>query len=158
MQKTYNIRILSRTVRSGKTSELQAFIKLQDSIAGFLTPDVDGRRMLYDIADDIFYPFETDESEQSPVLKVGRFCFLQEAFEKGKTIIKSSLNKEWIIIDEVGKLEVEQNIGFEPAICELIGYCKRHVEIKLILVIRDSLLQKAIEKYSLQEAEIIDHL
>ena len=77
MQKTYNIRILSRPVRTGKTSELQAFIKLQDSVAGFLTPDIDGKRMLYDIAEDIFYPFESDENEQSPVLKVGRFCFLR---------------------------------------------------------------------------------
>ena len=158
MQKTHNIQILSRPVRTGKTSELQEFIKLHNSVAGFLTPDVDGKRMLYDIAEDIFYSFETDENEQSPVLKVGRFCFLQEAFDKGQDILKSALHKEWIIIDEVGKLEVEQNIGFEPAVTELIGYCKRNVEIKLILVIRDSLLQKAIEKYSLQEAELIHHL
>ncbi len=158
MQKTYNIRILSRPVRTGKTSELQAFIKLQDSVAGFLTPDIDGKRMLYDIAEDIFYPFESDENEQSPVLKVGRFCFLQEGFEKGQDILKSAFDKEWIIIDEVGKLEVEQNIGFEPAVTEMINNCKENTETKLILVIRESLLQKAIEKYSLQEAELIHHL
>lgn len=145
-------------MRTGKTSELQAFIKLQDSIAGFLTPDVDGSRMLYDIAADIFFPFQTDETSEMPIVKVGRFSFLQKGFDKGQAILKSAIDKEWIIIDEVGILEVEQHTGFEPAVTDLINYCRENIQTKLILVIRESLLQKAIEKYSLQEAEIINHL
>lgn len=158
MQSIQNITIFSRPVQSGKTTALQKFITQHYSVAGFLTPDINGRRMLYDIANAIYFPFETDENSELPIVKVGRFSFLQEGFARGQAIMNDAKNKKWIIIDEVGKLEIEQNKGFESGISQLIDYCKKNTQTNLVIVIRDSLVKKAVEKYNLQHATITDIL
>lgn len=153
-----NMIIFSRPVRSGKTSVLQNFIKENRSVAGILTPDLGGKRMLYDIANEHYHPFETNIEDGPNSLSVGKFYFLKDAFEKGREILRSIGDSNFMIIDEVGKLEIEQDLGFEPAVSQLINHCKFNISTKLILVIRDSLVEKAILKYGLQNTVITDQL
>jgi nucleoside-triphosphatase THEP1 len=154
-----NIIIFSKPIHSGKTTTLFQYIKNNKHIGGFLMPDVDGKRMLYDIAKKKYHPFETLETDKSLTQQIGRFIFLQAAFEKGKNIISQYNNENIFIIDEVGKLEIEMDKGFEPMIKKIITDFKtNNYKGTLLLVIRDTLLKKAIEKYNLQQAEIIDHL
>jgi nucleoside-triphosphatase THEP1 len=154
-----NIIIFSKPIHSGKTTALFQYIQNHHNIGGFLTPDVDGKRMLYDIGQNKYYPFETIETDKNEIQNIGRFNFLQSTFETGRNIISQYNKQHFFIIDEVGKLEIEMDKGFEPLIKTIIASFKTHnYEGILLLVIRDTLLEKAIAKYDLQSAKIIDNL
>lgn len=154
---TKRIFIFSQPIRSGKTTTLFNWLKRKRiSACGILTPDINGERKLYDIKEDKFYPFEVKSGETDNVIRIGKFMFLKTAFTRASDILMASTFREsdWVIIDEIGKLEIEQNEGLEPFLSE---WMKGYNNIsKLILVIRDSLLEKAIEKYGLNNCTIID--
>ena len=153
-----NIIIFSKAIQTGKTTALFNLIKKYEHVGGFLTPDVNGKRMLYDIAANKYHPFETT-TDTLPIQAIGKFFFLQSTFKTGKEII-SQWNKENIfIIDEVGKLEIEMDMGFEPMIRNVTEDFKRNnYNGTLLLVIRDTLLEKAINKYGLKDVKITNHL
>lgn len=155
--KLSNIIIFSKPIQSGKTTALFHYIKNHKHVGGFLTPDVDGRRMLYDIAENTYHPFEiTHATHHDAVQQIGKFNFLHTAFEKGKSILDQYNNEALIIIDEVGKLEIEKDIGFEPMVKRIIvDFKTKKFDGILLLVIRNTLLEKAIEKYGLQHATIM---
>lgn len=153
-----NIFIFSRDIRSGKTTELTRWLQGKRA-SGILSPDVNGLRALVDLSDGSQYNFEVTEATSATVA-VGKFLFREEAFEKGRQILRYALhdNSEWLIIDEVGKLEVERKEGLEPAVSEVINYYKLHPERKLLLVIRGGLLTKAQAHYALEGAQVIQNL
>jgi nucleoside-triphosphatase THEP1 len=151
------IYIFSRPIRSGKTTQLQTWLKLQENCAGVLTPDIGGKRMIFNIAGNKFHPFEVDAAYGGDVVDVGNFLFAKTAFALGQDILERTLFEHypWTIIDEVGKLEIEQGEGFEPAVLRLVKAFQTGKEGKLLLVIRDSLLEKAMVKYELLGCRII---
>lgn len=153
-----NIYIFSRPVRSGKTTELARWIQDQKAAGGILTPDIDGLRHLVDIATGNAIQLETKNIGQSTI-EIGKFIFLEESFQQARTILLNSMHGrfEWFIVDEVGKLEIERKEGLEPALEKIIKHHKT-INTKLLLVIRDSLLQKAITYYHLDEAIIVNNL
>lgn len=132
----------------------------RQDVGGILTPDGDdGLRMLYGLETKSLVPFELDETSTEAFISVGKFRFSQETFEKAKGILDQEMQSKWLVIDEVGKLEVEQDSGLEPFVTKLINaYRLRKQKGKLLLVIRDSLLQKAMEKYKLEDAMVITKL
>ncbi len=118
-------------------------------VGGILSPDVNGLRMLYNLRTKEYFPFQTQQS-QTGVITVGRFHFLRSAFEHARQILLNELLlcPDHLIIDEVGKLEVNQHSGFEPALSQVIQwYQENELGSELILVIRDTLVQEAKEKY-----------
>jgi len=58
--------------------------------------------------------------------------------------------------DEIGRLEIESNLGFYPILNEVISNYKKPGLGYLILVIRESLLQRGIEKFQLQNANTLN--
>lgn len=157
MTKRPNIYILSKPIQSGKTTLLYAWCKQQTAVGGILTPDVNGKRVLYDIANKQYHTFQLSDDEVG--LKIGRFTFSSKGFELGKSCINASTQQglTWTIIDEVGRLEINQKQGFEPTITEIIEWFKHtSTQQNLVLVIRDYLLLEAIKHYQLQNAIIID--
>jgi nucleoside-triphosphatase THEP1 len=111
------ILLFSDGIQSGKTATLLNWIKGKNNVCGILTPDVDEIRMLYDITQNKYYPFETDVNEIVQVEVIGRFVFLKSAFDKAIEILKNAitLKPEWLIIDEIGKLELVDK-GLEPRV------------------------------------------
>jgi nucleoside-triphosphatase THEP1 len=153
-----NIFILSQPIRSGKSTHLLRWIKTQKDIGGVLTPDIDGKRMLYAISTEQFFPLEVP-ADASDQIQIGRFYFSSTTFEKANELLlkEARENHDLLIIDEVGKLEMENKSGFEPAVSEVISrYRNQPGTSKLLLVIRDTLLNAAIEHYELQTAEILN--
>jgi len=151
-----NIFILSKAIQTGKTTALMQWCKTQKNIAGILTPDIEGNRKLFDIEKKTFYEFEvknplpTDE-----ITPIGKFNFHTQIFAKAQQIITNS-NADYLIIDEIGRLELNQNKGLEPALSKVIStYTNHQAKGCLILVIRDYLLEDCIKKYQLQQAKII---
>lgn len=147
--------IFSRPIRSGKTTELKAAIPYMGKVNGILCPDRDDVRYLYDISAQKTYPLETTEPLETTSFELGRFHFLYTGFEKARKILLDTLYEQadWTIVDEVGKLEMQRNAGLEPALSQLIGHFKDGRQSgNLLLVVRDFLLERAIEHYALQEA------
>ncbi|MFA9212744.1 MAG: NTP transferase domain-containing protein [Candidatus Methylacidiphilales bacterium] len=154
-----NIFILSKAIQTGKTTALMEWCKTQKNIAGILTPDIEGNRKLFDIEHNTIDDFEvknplpTDE-----ITPIGKFNFYTNIFTKAQQIITNS-NDDYLIIDEIGRLELNQNKGLEPALGKVIStYTNYQNDGSLILVIRDYLLEDCIKKYQLQHAKIIQDL
>jgi nucleoside-triphosphatase len=153
-----NIYIFSRPIRSGKTTELLLWIKDHGHVTGIVAPDIDGKRKLLDLATGWGYHLELDEPTDNSIT-VGRFHFDNEVFGKIREALLKEMTsgEDWLVVDEVGKLEIEQNAGLEPAVGAIIQHYKTS-DKKLLLVIRDTLLEKAITHYELQDAIVVHNL
>ncbi len=106
-----SIIIFSRQIRSGKTTELLNWCSNQENVSGILMPDINGKRKFFDIKNQIYFDAEcTDPSDaHQALIQVGRFFFYKPAFEKANAILLKALVQKpsWIVIDEIGKLEIE---------------------------------------------------
>ena len=142
-------------MQTGKTSILLKWLENNNDVAGILTPDVDGLRKLMNIATGVYYDLQL-KSESG--LKIGRFVFDEKIFEAAKTILLKSLesDKKWIVIDEVGKLELYQSKGLEPTVSNIVNqFQSNNTPKKLLLVIRDYLLDDAIKNYKIHDAKVL---
>lgn len=149
--------ILSRPIRSGKTSQLLAQIAADNSYDGVVCPDVNGLRKLMLVADRRIIDLET--SQEVNTVNVGRFYFEKRAFDRANALLVNYSPNEFnvnggLIIDEVGKLELNEE-GFHfglLAVLDKFQHNKSECPFNLILVVRDSLLDKVVAKYNLQSA------
>ncbi|MBK9255585.1 MAG: hypothetical protein IPM42_08880 [Saprospiraceae bacterium] len=149
------IYILSGPIRSGKTTALQKWLaENQIRAGGFLTPDQDGKRIIYDIELNSGYPLEVHESLSRNIIKVGHFTFDNDIFLQfsDMTIRQCMDGKEWIILDEIGKLEITEQ-GFHKLTEGLLLLKKPHQ--KYLFVIRDTLVDQVVKKYNIQNATIL---
>lgn len=151
-----DIYILSQPIQSGKTTLLQRWLKDQSNVAGIITPDVNGRRKLFDIASRQYSALQLQDDSEG--LRIGRFVFDPEVFAEARQILtKASLGSyDWIVVDEIGRLEINQHKGLEPAVTAIINHFKTSSsETKLLLVIRDYLLEEALAHYDIVGAQMI---
>ncbi len=72
--------------------------------------------------------------------------------EWAKRQIKESLqsNVDYLVIDEVGKLEMIDQ-GYEPMVSIAVDKFKKENSFDLILVVRESLVDDVIKKYGLAD-------
>ncbi|MFN9319570.1 MAG: nucleoside-triphosphatase, partial [Chitinophagales bacterium] len=147
---SHNIFILSAPIQSGKTTALMEFWESGlTSFDGFITPEIDESRKLIFLDTDEELPFELEGGNHLDSIEIGRFKFSKSTFEAAKQKFKSlhKTSASLIIIDELGKLEMDGR-GFEPELGEFIEKFKLESNNKLlIIVIRNTLLAAAIEKY-----------
>ncbi|MGB9664366.1 MAG: nucleoside-triphosphatase [Ignavibacteria bacterium] len=148
--------IYSDKIKSGKTTKLFQWMTKQNSIGGILQPVVEERRFFYSIIDKKLIQLEItkDQSKnfsENELIKIGNYFFLRSGFEKAKEILRRDFNNkpEFLIVDEIGPLELEGN-GLEPIVSEILDDIG-NFEGKLILVIRDKILVDAVKKYNLEE-------
>lgn len=135
------------------------WVQKRVGIAGILMPDIKGDRMFYHIESGEYFNFGIQKGKQDQdFIEVGKFRFDAKAFEKARALLleASVKNNEWLVIDEIGKLEIHQQTGFEPIVTELIakhrgGYLKS----KVLLIIRDTLFDEAIEHYDLRNIKLL---
>lgn len=159
MELKNKIYIYSDAIQTGKTTRVLAWINNKPNVYGILTPDVAERRRLYNIADKQLLQFEVDKNATSEVEIIGKFTFLKSAFKLAQKILKSALTEqaEWLIIDEIGKLELA-NKGLESQLSEILNdFSELSPKTKILFIIRDTLLQEAIQKYSLKHAEVVNY-
>lgn len=153
-----NIFIFSRPIRTGKTTQLLGWSRNKPDMYGLLTPDVDGLRMLYDLVTKQYHPFQLETAASGPAISVGRFIFARESFATASRILLDAAQQSynWLVIDEVGKLEIEQGQGLDDVVKTVIAQHRaRKQNGRLLLVIRDTLLGKALEQYRLHDATIL---
>ncbi|MEG8945928.1 nucleoside-triphosphatase [Rosettibacter firmus] len=147
--KIYIITGLSKT---GKTTRLMNWALNQKSIDGILQPVVDGKRCFYHISSRTLMLLGSDDDFNT--IKVGKYKFNQEAFKwaNEKLINTSDKNYEWLVIDEIGLLEL-QGKGLDKSIKIIL---KNSTSMNLIFVIRESLLNKALQHYNIKDYQILE--
>jgi len=150
--------MLSRPIRSGKTTTLLKWAQAQPDIQGILTPDVNGIKKLYDISQKKYYDFQITTGAAAEDIRIGKFCLSKISFDRAKIILKEALSENpfWLVIDEIGPLELNGQ-GFEPVSGEIIrGYALQRREKNLLLVIRSNLLDQVIQHYGIGEYRIFN--
>ena len=164
MKRQTEIVILTGKIQSGKTSFLKdLYLQNPQNWDGFLTPDVDGKRKLVFLSNGDEIELESTDMEHDGI-SIGRFHFSKKSFASARYTIQTLINssKQYVIIDEIGKLELDGQ-GLEPELSKYIEAFHKKALIlnsqkpsqKLILVIRDSLLTRAIDHYQLHHAQIL---
>ena len=150
-----NIIIISQPIRSGKTTALMSRINVVKGVDGILSPDVNGLRKLLFIGKRNLIDFETLHQHDS--ISIGRFHFSNKAFEIANDYlinIQPQSHSE-IIIDEIGKLELNETGFYSSLVHHLTMVRKDQSNHRLVLVVRNSLLQEVMMKFGIENAQVI---
>jgi nucleoside-triphosphatase THEP1 len=146
------IYILSAPVQSGKTSSLINWSAARKDVYGILTPVINGKRVFMNAQTKEQFPMEATGDEET--LEVGRFVFSKAGFDKAIQIIREAVNKKgWLIIDEIGPLELRGE-GF----CEVLKEVLAQRNNKLLLVVREGLLEQVKEYFGISAATGINEI
>ncbi|MBF8456842.1 NTP transferase domain-containing protein [Kaistella sp. G5-32] len=146
------IYIFSDKIGSGKTTLLKNWFENNENISGFLSPKVNGKR--------VFENLETGEQRLLEVehssLQIGKYSFDPEVFSWAESELSKQLNsqKEWLIIDEIGPLEIRKEKGFHELILKILNDESSNYP-KIVFVVRDFMVDEFIEKYQFQNPKIL---
>lgn len=151
------ILILSGEIKSGKTTKLFKWALSKKNVGGILQPVVNEKRFLYSLSEKSLIQLEVDEGDlskfrQEEIIRIGHFNFLKEAFTKAQKVLIDCLNGnfDWLVIDEIGPLELRDE-GLEPAIKYILNNANKF-NGKIVLVVRNKLLNDVIKKYELENS------
>ena len=143
--------ILTGPVHTGKTTRLMHWAASQNKIDGIFQPIIDEKRFIYNIATRTLKMLEVPSyTGDEKVIKIGNYRFSKEVFEWAQNVLLDCKGKklEWLIIDEIGPLELEGK-GLEPAITKIFMEGEKFSG-KILCVVRDSMIDKFVEYYGLK--------
>lgn len=152
MKSTNKIFILSDKINSGKTTLLETWFNENKDISGFISPKIEGKRH--------FQNLDTGEKRlveiENSSLQIGKYSFDPEVFSWVEKILMDQIQsgKEWIIIDEIGPLEIRKEQGFHQLIVKIIAH-NFDVKSKIIFVVRDFMVAEFLEKYKFENPKIL---
>ena len=148
--KQQRIFLSTGAIQTGKSEALLQW-SIGKNIGGFVTPTVSEKKVLYDILTGEKTVYQLDEANNNSI-SVGRYFLDKNAFRVANKIILDAIEaeKEWIVMDEIGKLELN-NEGHDATLLFLLN----NYDGNIVLVVRDGLLEKVIEKYKIVEPAII---
>ncbi len=127
---------------------------MQHNFAGILTPIIKNERFFYNISSNEFFAMEASELEESFI--VGKYRFAKKSFEKANSILIKESSKtdiDYLIIDEIGPLEVDKQQGLFKALNFIIT---KSFHFTLLLIIRKTLLDNALTILKLQNSTIMN--
>lgn len=147
--------VYSDKIKSGKTTNLFKWINKEKNVGGILQPVIDDLRFFYSISSKTIIQLEVTKEQlknltSDQFISIGNFNFLVSGFEKAKNFLLNDFKNQpdWLIIDEIGPLELS-NTGLEPAITTIFTE-REKFNGKILVVVRENLLNKFIEHYNLQ--------
>ncbi len=145
--KAKKIFIASGAIHSGKSTTLINWAKNRNDVYGILTPKIGEKRVFMDAKTKEIFQMEADADDGAPML-IGKYRFSFPAFAKAIATISENSNHAhgWLVIDEIGPLEIEGK-GFDEILTELLA--GDNFNMNLILVVRDNLLKEVINHYNL---------
>ena len=147
-----NIFLYSGPVHSGKTTLLFQWIARQKNVKGILQPVIDDKRFIFHITTRTLKKLETSPEKSEEIVTIGNYNFSLETFLWAQSVLLYDFksNCEWLIIDEVGPLELCGK-GIEPSLSRLLSE-RDKFSGNILCVVRDSMVDKFIEYYKLKEA------
>ena len=157
-----SIIIFSRPRNSGKTSELIDWCNNQENSAGILMPDVNGLRKMYDIQTRTMFDAEHNIAiaTNEALVSIGNFHFYQSSFDIANYNIDKAINqqKKYVLIDEVGKLELNHQGFYKSVNMAVQSVSDKTYSGTLILTVRDVLLEKVLDSFSISNYNIVNHI
>ncbi len=150
MSRSVQIHIISGKIGSGKTTLLQNW--LPPGACGILSPKINGKRVFQNIESGEQMAMEN----AAGTLETGRYRFDATSFVWAQDVVLNAwLRKpEWLIIDEIGPLEIRKNQGFHELLVKIFSE-QSSSDTKILIVVRDFMVQEFCEKYGLQHAVIL---
>ena len=154
------IYILTGQVRTGKTSALLKWCNNRAVVDGVLCPDDEnGKRYFLNIKSNTKYLLEAEEDAmtENEIISVGRLHFLKKSFNLANDYLarlKDEASFSYLIIDELGKLEL-QNQGLHVAAKALIQVYMFHKQQHLVLVVRESLIDAILKHYEILKFQLL---
>lgn len=142
-----NILIFSKPIHSGKTTALMSWSK-QQNCGGVLMPNVSGNKLFFDIGNKQYFESSALHTNE---IQIGKYKFSTSAFiQANDIIIKASTQSiDYLIIDEVGLLELRKE-GFYDAVNYLLTKKSSHnFKGNIVLVVRDSLLKDVVDFFNI---------
>ena len=157
-----SIIIFSRPRNSGKTTELISWCNNKENCSGILMPDVNGLRKMYNIQSKIMLEAEHNiaVSTNETLVSIGNFHFYQSSFDISCQIIETAINlqSKYILIDEVGKLELNQQ-GFYKAIIKAVQTDTDNTfSGTFIFTVRDVLIDRVLNCFMINNYTIINSM
>lgn len=151
------IYIYSGPIHSGKTTRLDKWIKQMPSVAGVLTPLINGKRYLHFVPTGEMHLLESDLSDTDLIEQIGKYKFLKKVFQISHEYLYNLIRNtpKWIVVDEIGFLELD-GMGFEPAVSHLIHKVTTKPDVNILLVVRDTLKEKIIKYYQIDSNYLKD--
>lgn len=142
--------ILTGPVQSGKTTSLLHWTEKRNDVFGILTPVINGKRVFLNVHTKEQFPMEAT-AEETDVLSIGRFIFSKVGFEKAmKVIAESVYSPGWLVIDEVGPLELRGE-GFRDVLKEILATRTGNI----LLVVREGLADAVITNFLIKGPKMI---
>jgi nucleoside-triphosphatase THEP1 len=142
-----NLFLFTGPVHSGKTTYLLEWSRSKNDVRGILTPVIEGKRSFMDIVSGNIFQMEAEAGEED-VFSVGRYIFSKRNFDRALSILEIEIDHPgWLVIDEAGPLELNDQ-GFANIIRKIIH--GNYPELKLILVVRDSLVENIVSHFKLE--------
>jgi len=137
--------ILTAPIQSGKTTSLINWSAERKDVHGIFTPVVGGKRIFMNAQTKEPFPMEATGEDET--LVVGRFVFSKTGFDQAIQIIRDSITKKgWLVIDEVGPLELRGE-GFSGVLKEMLMLRKE----KILLVVREGMTDQVKETFLLTD-------
>ncbi len=157
-----SIIIFSRPIHSGKTTALLQWCKRKENIYGILMPDVKGSRKILNIETLETFDIQCMDVEKTkePLTAIGKFHFYTAVFEKSNQVLIGALTRkpDWLIIDEIGRLELGGK-GFYRSATEIAdAYNNKRNTGNLLITVRDSLCEEVISFFKFKDYRIINKL
>jgi nucleoside-triphosphatase THEP1 len=93
---------------------------------------------------------------QENILSIGKYKFSKAAFDRASQILFKAINKNsgWIIIDEVGPLELK-DVGFSEVIKKLFSISP---QLNIVLVVRENLFASVLHYFNIEEYSLFSEL
>lgn len=153
--------LFSRPIRSGKTTELMNALPSLGSVGGILCPDKEALRYLYSVTSKSWHPLQNPDPIEGKTLEIGRFHFFLDGFETARNLLLNDAQQGYdcLLVDEVGRLEMRDKQGLEPALGALIkGYKTNRFKGNMLLVVRDFLIDEVKSFYELEDSRVVNDL
>lgn len=125
-------------------------------------PDINGCRKILNIKTNEIFDIECIDTTNTnePLTIIGKFNFYTSAFEKANTILLNALsqNPHWLVIDEIGKLELTGE-GFYQSVDEAVKlYSHKNKPENLLITVRDGLCNEVISFFNIKNFKITESL
>ena len=148
------IYIVTGNIKAGKTTFVEKWIKSKTNVAGIIQPVINGERFIKNISSNNYKKLTTDVIN-STTIKIGKYLFDTETFSWAKDQLNEAVKTkpEWLVIDEFGILELDGK-GLEPEFTNILNRIKNQDHTKLLVVVRENLLDQFWDKYKLKNDEV----
>ncbi|MDT0632645.1 nucleoside-triphosphatase [Rubrivirga sp. S365] len=147
--------VLTGPIQTGKTTALRRVFAngAIPGAAGVLQPVINGRRHVLSLASGETRPLEAEPGDE--VVRVGRFAFSAATFAWARARVDSADSAgSWLVVDEVGPLELRGE-GLADAVGPAIARARQPGSPRLLLVVRETLLDRAVADLGLSDADVV---